>query len=88
VNTRFTNLGHGRRTSEFELALLAKLGATASRLTALVPSFASNTLSIEIRRTCCEKEISRMVFRMEKKDMIASSSLQLHQHETHNPDQV
>ena len=46
VNARLANLGHGRRTSELKLALLAVLGATASRLTALVPSFASNTLQL------------------------------------------
>jgi hypothetical protein len=44
MNAGLANLGHGRRTAQFKLALLAKLGTTASCLTALVATFTTNTL--------------------------------------------
>jgi hypothetical protein len=56
VDAGFANLGHGRRTSKLKLALLAKLGTTASRLTALVPSFTSNTLILTKRERARERK--------------------------------
>lgn len=44
MNAGLADLGHGRWTAQFKLALLAKLGTTASCLTALVATFTSNTL--------------------------------------------
>jgi len=43
VDARFADLGHGRRTSHLELALLAVLGTTATRFATLVASFACDT---------------------------------------------
>jgi hypothetical protein len=40
----FSDFGHGRRSAQFELALLAELGATASRLATLVLSLPCDTL--------------------------------------------
>ena len=39
MNALLTDFSHGGRASQFELALLAELGTTASRLAALVPPF-------------------------------------------------
>ena len=40
----FSDFGHGRRSAQFELALLAELGATASRFAAFVLSLACDSL--------------------------------------------
>ena len=58
VNAGLANLGHGRRTAQFKLALLAKLGTTASCLTALVATFTTNTLE-EDDKNDCELEVWR-----------------------------
>jgi len=46
VDTRFSNLGHGRRTSHFKLAFLLELGTASSGLPAFVAAFASDTLGL------------------------------------------
>jgi hypothetical protein len=44
VDTCLTNLGHGGGPTQFKLALLLKLGTASTGFTALVASFASDTL--------------------------------------------
>jgi len=46
VDALVANLSHGGGATQFELALLAEFGATASRLAALMATFSSDTLMI------------------------------------------